>query len=554
MNAASVIPHSRSLVLSQYLSNKQATINSSIVAPDIVMMQNTTIISYDSSTNKRLRNSPSQAQSLAQNAVQSCRTRNINPSSSSSSPFDNSSSQNKNRKYRTIIGLGPGRSGTKSIHELLSYQRNVVHCEHEMIVPRVFPRSRSGHIVVSTCSTTSCNPVSSSIMSTSSSISTTASGQVEGEEPARLCEAETDGTIMLSQQNNKQQQQQQYQPRNKQVKGSWGADRRLEWDVPKLARGEPSRSDEDEALWRVLRLFEQQCVFDGWVNDYHCRNGSNKYATNCDDDHGNDVNGDGDKPKKLGTRGWREYNNATTTNCNDDNLQSPSNCNVNVTTKYRATQQQKQKIHPTHNQLEEASSIPIIATVSSVGLAYTHEYIALNPSVKILIVLRPCEEVVASFMMKSRGRNHWQKHTTHYCNNKQQNKMNEAEKGKSGKVVQVQRDKTWDNAFPNISNDECHLVMSTTTIDNNTPSSTPSSTNEQQHHQYYRPEKIWAIRAYCKLYSEVANQLAHHYPDNVRVFDMHSVLNDADVQIEMLKWCGFDEPVVDTCLHLNKKK
>jgi len=452
-------------------------------------MMNNNTISYDSSTNTRLRN-PSHAQSLAQDAVQSCYN---NPSVS----------LHQNLKYRTIIGLGPGRSGSKSLCELLSFQTNVVHCEHEMIVPRLFPRSRSGHIVVSSAR----NP--------------------EGGE--ELHETE----VVVNQQN---KQQQQCQPRNKQVKGSWGADRRLEWDVPKLARGEPSRSDEDEALWRVLRLLEQRHAFDGWVNDYH-------HGLKCVDNDDN-VNIDKGKPKKLGTKGWREYNNAAN---------SFSQSSSDVTNESIATQQQEQ-VHPTpaNNQSNDSSihkpnsnsskppahvseaSTPVIATVSSVGLAYAHEYIALNPAVKILILLRPCEEVVASFMTKSRGRNHWQKHT--HCINKE--------------AVKVQRDKTWDNAFPNMSNDECHLVMSTTTaLDNSTPS-TPTSTNEQHH----RPEKIWAIRAYCKLYNEVANKLAQHYPDNVRVYDMHYALNDADVQFELLSWCGFDKPVVDTCLHLNKKK
>mmetsp|Transcript_25643 Transcript_25643/g.38488 ORF Transcript_25643/g.38488 Transcript_25643/m.38488 type:complete len:466 (+) Transcript_25643:255-1652(+) len=445
-----------------------------------LMMANT--ISYDSSTNKRLRN-PSHAQSLAQDAVQSWYN---NPSAS----------VHHKPEYRTIIGLGPGRSGTKSLCELLSFQTNVVHCEHEMIVPRLFPRSASGHIVA--YASTPAMPM-------------IASEQEGGKEP---CEIDAH-----------QQNKQQCQPRKKQVKGSWGADRRLEWDAPKLGRGRSSRSDEDEALWRVLRLLEQRHVFDGWVNDYY---------------HG--ANNDKGKPKKLGTKGWTEYNNAM--KCNGSNPQSSSD----VTNKSIATRQQKQmhstniqhkecnmnkpksdNTNPTHSQ--KYLSIPAIATVSSVELAYTHEYIALNPSVKILIVLRSIEEVVQSFMTKSRGRNHWQKHT--HGNNKE--------------TVKVQRDKTWDNAFPNMSNDECHLAMSSTAIDN-TP--TPTTIKEEHH----RPEKIWAIRAYCKLYSEVATQLAQHYPENVRVCDMHSALNDADRQFELLKWCGFDEPVVDTCLHLNKKK
>lgn len=414
---------------------------------DYLEMNNT--ITYDSSTNKRLRN-PSYAQSLAQDAVQRC--------------YSDPSVSVQYLECRTIIGLGPGRSGSRSLSELLSFQMNVVHCEHEMIVPRLFPRSRSGHIII------------------------------EG----------PDRTEDVHQQN-----KQQGQPRNKQVKGSWGADRRLEWDVPKLARGEPSRSNEDEALWRVLRLLEQRHVFNRWVNDYYHR-------IKRVDDYNADGNNIGN-PKKLGTKGWREYNNAT--NCDESNQQQKQIhlCN--------ADKPKSSNTNPTE------ASIPIIATVSSVGLAYTHEYIALDTSVKILILLRPCEEVVASFMTKSRGRNHWQKHIH----------------AKSKEEVKVQRDKTWDNAFPNMSNSECQEVMVAAAIDNNTR----TSTNEQHHN---RPEKIWAIRAYCKLYKEVANQLAQHYPDNVRVYDMHSALNDAHVQFELLKWCGIDEPLVDTCLHLNKKK
>lgn len=430
------------------------------------------IISYDSSTNKRLRN-PTRAQSLAQSAVQRCHS-------------DPSLLSLQNLAYRTIIGLGPGRSGSRSLSELLSFQTNVMHCEHEMIVPRLFPRTKSGHIVAS---------------------SSTACTSMEGEGP-----------------HNKSDDVAACQPRNNRVKGSWGADRRLEWDVPKLARGEPSRSDKDEALWRVLRLLEQRNVFDGWVK-------SSRHGLKCsDDDNGNIDKG---KPKKLGTKGWREYNNAANSNVN-----KPLSSSSDVTDKSLATQQQQQMHHQDRNIDKPKStdtkpreeSIPVIAAVSSVGLAYIHEYIALDPSVKIPILLRPCEEVVASFMTKSKGRNHWQKHIY----------------GDSMQTVKVQRDKTWDNAFPNMSNDECHLVMSAA----ETYHHIPTSTNEQ----HYRPEKVWAIRAYCKLYREVANQLSQHYPDNVRVYEMHSSLNDAKVQFELLKWCGFIEPVVDTCLHLNKKK
>merc|ERR1712150_173966 len=101
----------------------------------------------------------------------------------------------------------------------------------------------------------------------------------------------------------------------------------------------------------------------------------------------------------------------------------------------------------------------------------------------------------------------------------------------------VQRDKTWDSAFPNMSDDECKPFIS------------GESSNEC-------PDKSSAIRAYWEIYNDVVLELSERYHGNVRIFDMASALNDRSVQEDMLSWCGFDDPVLDTSrsVHLNKKK
>ena len=147
-------------------------------------------IIYDSSSNQRLRK-PYYAQSLAEQTV-------------SSNDIKILLDRQNNRRFRVIIGLGPGRSGTRSLAELLSSQLNVVHCEHEMIVKRVYPRTISGRIDISNIRTSG--------------------------------------------------------------KGKWGADRRMEWDAAPLARGE-KRSEEEEAMWRVLRVLEQYKAFEDWTRD-----------------------------------------------------------------------------------------------------------------------------------------------------------------------------------------------------------------------------------------------------------------------------------------------
>jgi hypothetical protein len=272
----------------------------------------------------------------------------------------------------------------------------------------------------------------------------------------------------------------------REVKGSWGADRRLEWDVPRLARGQAQRTDDEEATWRVLRILEQRTAFESWLKDE--AKGTNRH--------------------KLGARGWKEHN------ANDDIITSKTSVGYTTTT------------------------MPVVAAVSSVGLAYVHEYIALDPTVKIVVLMRPREQVVESFLNKSKGRNHWQKHP-------RTTRASPASPTSSSKVDYVQPDKTWDNAFPNMSEEECRPFMAAKDNDDTEAAAAASM-----------PDKASALRAYWELYNHVALELSQRYPNNVWCFDMHAALNDISIQEKLLRWCLFDEPTMDTsrAVHLNKKK
>ena len=360
---------------------------------------------YESATNRRLHD-PSRAQELAVDAAHHVRATVSDASADASA-------------YRVVLGLGPGRSGTKSLTELLAAQAGCVHAEHEMVVQRRYRRDESGRV----------DPCSAFV-----------------------------------QQNKK--------------KGSWGSDRRLEWDAPRLVRGATPLTEEEEATLRVLRLLEQREAIDEWVR--------------------RDEQSGGDKPRKLGARGWRRHNSSGE---EEDGVIAGMN------------------------------DVPVVAAVSSAGLAYVHEYIALDPTIRIVVLMRLREEVVESFLKKSKGgRNHWQRH--------ERRRRRSPDDEQPTKVAEyVQPDKTWDGAFPNMSAEECWQFNGGINKDGTVI-----------------PDKASAIRAYWELYNKIALELVHQYPSNVRVFDMYGALNDASVQDDLLRFCGFNEPVLLTSseVHLNK--
>ena len=111
----------------------------------------------------------------------------------------------------------------------------------------------------------------------------------------------------------------------------------------------------------------------------------------------------------------------------------------------------------------------------------------------------------------------------------------------------VQRDKTWDCAFCNMSDEDYRLVMAAA---NEKYKDTMTNISEEKR----QLDKLWALQTYCKLYRDVARKLLQWYPHNIRVYDMQDTLNEAYVQEDLLHWCGFNKPVLDTRLYLNRKK
>ena len=460
---------------------------------------------YESSTNRRLRN-PLRAQELAVEAVHYAQgIADI----SSTNEGGTCSTPRPSREYRVVLGLCPGRSGTKSLTELLAAQTTCLHAEHEMVVKRRYRRDESGRIDP-TSSMHAIEQQQEEDQTRSSDATCTLSGS---DKDTNSCSGDNAKLI------DRKDVEPNYKPKKKK-KGSWGSNRRLEWDIPRLVRGAAPLTEQEEATWRVLRLLEQRCAFDEW-----------SFRHPIDAKMG--VNSER-KPRKLGARGWRKQNSG-----GEDDTAPMLNEVAGINN--------KEDDNVDGNGIESNHSsdhTPVVAAVSSVGLAYVHEYIALDPSVRIVVLMRPREQVVESFLKKSKGRNHWQKHARRrrYQGDDQPTTVGEY----------VQPDKTWDSAFPNMSADECRPFVSAP-CDNVNGGAAHADVNENS---AWKPDKACAIRAYWDLYNDIVLGLCEQYPSNVRVFDMQCALNDPLIQEDLLRFCGFDEPVLDTSseVHLNKKK
>ena len=461
---------------------------------------------YESSTNRRLRN-PLRAQELAVEAVQYIQGI-VGVSSTNGVGGGTCSSPRGAREYRVILGLGPGRSGTKSLTELLAAQTTCLHAEHEMVVKRRYRRDESGRIDP-TSSMHAIEQQQEEAQTMRSGATCTLSGSDKG---TNSCSGDIPTHCKDAEQNNK--------PKKKK-KGSWGSDRRLEWDVPRLVRGAAPLTEEEEATWRVLRLLEQRHAFDEWVFRYSSDATVSVDSSEC-------------KPRKLGARGWRKHNSG-----GEDDTAPTFNEVAGI------IDEKDNNVDDNGIESNYASDhTPVVAAISSVGLAYVHEYIALDPTVRIVVLMRPREQVVESFLKKSKGRNHWQKH------DRRRRYQGDGQPTTVGEYVQP--DKTWDGAFPNMSVDECRPFVSAV-CDNDNGGAAHADVNGDS---TWKPDKACAIRAYWELYSNTVLGLCEQYPSNVRVFDMQCALNDPLIQEDLLRFCGFDEPVLDTSseVHLNKKK
>jgi hypothetical protein len=152
------------------------------------------------------------------------------------------------------------------------------------------------------------------------------------------------------------------------------------------------------------------------------------------------------------------------------------------------------------------------ACVSSSGLAYVHEYLSLDaaglgPTVRVVVLRRPCEEVVRSFMRKTTDRNHWQ-HPDDWKGGDDSDGVNRPGRPR------WQRDKTWDRMFPNMPMPSV-LATECTTVSTDS-SNDPRSTLDQAQPIGTRAKQE-AIRQYWQLYYTVVDGLCTRYPERVRV-------------------------------------
>ena len=149
------------------------------------------------------------------------------------------------------------------------------------------------------------------------------------------------------------------------------------------------------------------------------------------------------------------------------------------------------------------------ACVSSSGLAYVHEYLSLDaagfgPTVRVVVLRRPCEEVVRSFMHKTIDRNHWQ-HPLDWGGDD-----SDADPG----GPRWHRDKTWDRMFPNMQ-----LSSTITNAAGTIPadsSNDPQDVLDQALPVAVRGKQE-AIREYWQLYYTVVDSLCTLYPERVRL-------------------------------------
>lgn len=147
------------------------------------------------------------------------------------------------------------------------------------------------------------------------------------------------------------------------------------------------------------------------------------------------------------------------------------------------------------------------ACVSSSGLAYVHEYLSLDaagvgPTVRVVVLRRPCEEVVASFMRKTADRNHWQHPDDWTVDDRPCWK----------------RDKTWDRMFPDMPIPPAVLgaVPRTCTLADATQELCSTALVSEASLLAQRGKQE-AIRAYWQLYYTVVDSLASRYPERVRI-------------------------------------
>lgn len=146
----------------------------------------------------------------------------------------------------------------------------------------------------------------------------------------------------------------------------------------------PEHTVEEAAKWRVTRLLEQREAFSGWIREATgtsmSRNLGDSNNNNSDDDSKNDNN----NPREH-LMDWDFCEGCKT-------VADVAPC---IGMRTAASAETAAALLE-----DKTKTLPVVAAVSSAGMAYVHEYVAIDPTVRIVVVMRPREEVVVYFFEK----------------------------------------------------------------------------------------------------------------------------------------------------------
>ena len=137
-----------------------------------------------------------------------------------------------------------------------------------------------------------------------------------------------------------------------------------------------------------------------------------------------------------------------------------------------------------------------VSDVSFYNLNYIENFINVREDTKFICLKRNKDEVIESYMKKTIGRNHWS--------------------GNSDNLIGYKEDLKWDKCYPK-----------------------------------YNLPKEDALAMYWEDYYSIATEMEKLYPNNIKVFDMNTVLNTTTSQSEMLSF--IDIPEKYQIINLNTK-
>lgn len=144
-----------------------------------------------------------------------------------------------------------------------------------------------------------------------------------------------------------------------------------------------------------------------------------------------------------------------------------------------------------------------VADVGMYWLKYLSTVFAMHPECKAICLVRPVEDIAASFVRKTNNnpkRNHW----------------TDAEWDKTRECPLNQ----WDKVFPTY------------------PDIPPE-------------RKYDACLRYAKEYYEIMQQISEKHSRKIMYVKTSAMFSDPETQLPVLKWAGFAQPVIVTGIHKN---